>query len=217
MIAERPQIEKVIQTLTAKGDFDVTLGRLGATLGVLWGPFGVTGGWLGGSLGTFLVYFRIVLDRWGSLQHRFDYEMHVSRKYTFFQLILMIFWYQLLDLYSLFDHFGVTLALILTSEGDFGLRCELFGRTLDHLGDKKAIRGEALGGSWGGMERKSSDRNGQKSKKSESNSKNCSYRGRLGVKKVEFSIKNAWNRFANLCSPPRQEQHFWKNVMQKVS
>ena len=44
MIAKRLQIEKVIQTLTAKGDFDVTLGRLGATLGVLWGPFGVTGG-----------------------------------------------------------------------------------------------------------------------------------------------------------------------------
>ena len=43
MIAKRPQIEKVIQTLTAKGDFDVTLGRLGATLGVLWGSFGVTG------------------------------------------------------------------------------------------------------------------------------------------------------------------------------
>ena len=63
MIAKRPQIEKVIQTLTAKGDFDVTLGRLGATLDVLWGPFGVTGGWLGGSLGTFLVYFPIVLDR----------------------------------------------------------------------------------------------------------------------------------------------------------
>ena len=44
MIEKRPQIEKVLQTLTAKGDFDVTLGRLGATLGVLWGPFGVTGG-----------------------------------------------------------------------------------------------------------------------------------------------------------------------------
>ena len=44
MIAKRLQIEKVFQTLTAKGDFDVTLGRLGATLGVLWGPFGVTGG-----------------------------------------------------------------------------------------------------------------------------------------------------------------------------
>ena len=44
MIAKRLQIEKVFQTLTANGDFDVTLGRLGATLGVLWGPFGVTGG-----------------------------------------------------------------------------------------------------------------------------------------------------------------------------
>ena len=44
MIAKRLQIEKVFQTFTAKGDFDVTLGRLGATLGVLWGPFGVTGG-----------------------------------------------------------------------------------------------------------------------------------------------------------------------------
>ena len=44
MIEKRPQIEKVLQTLTAKGDFDVTLGHLGVTLGVLWGPFGVTGG-----------------------------------------------------------------------------------------------------------------------------------------------------------------------------
>ena len=43
MIEKRPQIEKVLQTLTAKRDFDVTLGRLGATLGVLWGSFGVTG------------------------------------------------------------------------------------------------------------------------------------------------------------------------------
>lgn len=42
-----------------------------------------------------------------------------------------------------------------------------------------------------GMERKNSDRNGQKSEKSKSNDKKCSYRGRLGVKKVEFSIKSA--------------------------
>ena len=42
-----------------------------------------------------------------------------------------------------------------------------------------------------GMERKNSDRNGQKSEKSKSNAKKCSYRGRLGVKKVEFSIKSA--------------------------
>ena len=42
-----------------------------------------------------------------------------------------------------------------------------------------------------GMERKNSDRNGQKSEKSKSNDKKCSYRGRLGVKKVKFSIKSA--------------------------
>ena len=42
-----------------------------------------------------------------------------------------------------------------------------------------------------GMERTNSDRNGQKSEKSKSNDKKCSYRGRLGVKKVEFSIKSA--------------------------
>ena len=42
-----------------------------------------------------------------------------------------------------------------------------------------------------GMERTNSDRNGQKSEKSKSNAKKCSYRGRLGVKKVEFSIKSA--------------------------
>ena len=40
-------------------------------------------------------------------------------------------------------------------------------------------------------ERKNSDRNGQKSEKSKSTAKKCSYRGRLGVKKVEFSIKSA--------------------------
>ena len=39
--------------------------------------------------------------------------------------------------------------------------------------------------------RTNSDRNGQKSEKSKSNDKKCSYRGRLGVKKVEFSIKSA--------------------------
>ena len=42
-----------------------------------------------------------------------------------------------------------------------------------------------------GMERKNSDRNGQPSEKSKSKDKKCSYRGRLGVKKVEFSIKSA--------------------------
>ena len=38
-----------------------------------------------------------------------------------------------------------------------------------------------------GMERKSGDRNGQKREKSKYNYKKCSYRGRLGVKKNEFS------------------------------
>ena len=42
-----------------------------------------------------------------------------------------------------------------------------------------------------GMERNNNDRIGQKSEKSKSNAKKCSYRGRLGVKKVEFSIKSA--------------------------
>ena len=39
--------------------------------------------------------------------------------------------------------------------------------------------------------RNNSDRNGQKSEKSKSNDKKCSYRGRLGVKKVNFFIENA--------------------------
>ena len=38
--------------------------------------------------------------------------------------------------------------------------------------------------------RKNSDQNGQKSEKSKSNDKKCSYRGRLGVKKVKFLIEN---------------------------
>ena len=41
-----------------------------------------------------------------------------------------------------------------------------------------------------GMERTNSDRNGQKSEKSKSNDKKCSYRGRLGVKKVKFLIES---------------------------
>ena len=51
--------------------------------------------------------------------------------------------YQQVDLYSHFDHFEVTLALFLTSEDDFRLLGELFGHTLDHVGDTKAI--------WGGF------------------------------------------------------------------
>jgi len=43
----------------------------------------------------------------------------------------------------------------------------------------------------GPKKRKNSDRNGQQSEKSKSNDKTCSYRGRLGVKKMEFSIKSA--------------------------
>ena len=42
-----------------------------------------------------------------------------------------------------------------------------------------------------GTERKNGDRNGQKSEKSKYNYKKCSYRGRLGVKKVNFLIKIA--------------------------
>ena len=40
-----------------------------------------------------------------------------------------------------------------------------------------------------GMERTNRDRNGQKSEKSKYNYKKCSYRGRLGVKKVNFLIR----------------------------
>ena len=42
-----------------------------------------------------------------------------------------------------------------------------------------------------GMERKNRHRNGQESEKSKLNDKKCSYRGRLGVKKVKFLIKIA--------------------------
>ena len=61
-----------------------------------------------------------------------------------------------------------------------------------------------------GMERKNGDRNGQKSEKSKYNYKKCFYRGRLGVKKLNFLIKIAWSRFAKMCPPLKQEQHFWK-------
>ena len=59
-----------------------------------------------------------------------------------------------------------------------------------------------------GMERKIRDRNGQKSEKSKLNYKKCSYRGRLGVKKVKFFIKITWSRFAKMCPPLEREQHF---------
>ena len=68
-----------------------------------------------------------------------------------------------------------------------------------------------------GMERTNGDRNGQKTEKSKYNYKKCSSWGRLGVKKIKFLIKIAWSRFAKMLSPLEQEQHFWKNVMQKVS
>ena len=42
-----------------------------------------------------------------------------------------------------------------------------------------------------GMERKIRDRNGQKSEKSKLNDKKCSYRYRMGVKKVKLLIKIA--------------------------
>ena len=66
MIAKRPQIEKVLQTLTAKGDyFDVTLGHLGATLratlGTLWSHRGVTWGVLRHIFGVFS-------DRFGQIR-----------------------------------------------------------------------------------------------------------------------------------------------------
>ena len=43
----------------------------------------------------------------------------------------------------------------------------------------------------GFKKRKNSDQNGQKSEKSKSNDKKCSYRRRLGVKKVKILIENA--------------------------
>ena len=56
-----------------------------------------------------------------------------------------------------------------------------------------------------------------KNEKSKLNHKKWSYRGRLGVKKVNFLIEIAWSRFAKMCPPLEQEQHFWKNVMQIMS
>ena len=59
-----------------------------------------------------------------------------------------------------------------------------------------------------GMERKNGDRNGQKSEKSKYNYRKCSYRGRLGIKKIKDLIKIARSRFAKMSSPLEQEQHF---------
>ena len=58
---------------------------------------------------------------------------------------------------------------------------------------------------------------GKKAKRANSMTKKCSYRDRLGAKKVKFLIKITWSRFAKMCPPLEQEQYFWKNVMQKMS
>ena len=63
-----------------------------------------------------------------------------------------------------------------------------------------------------GMERKNGDRNGQKSEKSKSNHKKCSYRGRFGVKKVKcFSLK-LLEVVLQKCVPRSSKNNIFENM-----
>ena len=61
-----------------------------------------------------------------------------------------------------------------------------------------------------GMERTNRDRNGQKSEKSKSSDKKCSYRGRLDVKKNDFVDSNRLKSFCKNGSPARAGTTFLK-------
>ena len=65
--------------------------------------------------------------------------------------------------------------------------------------------------------RKNSDRNGQKSDKSKSNEKKCSFWGRSGVKQVKMLIESVWNNFSENVLPTAARSTFWKNVMREMS
>ena len=81
-----------------------------------------------------------------------------------------------IDGYEIYKNVGVMRTLIF-ADGALG------AKNAPHCGHKQYFEE--------GMERTNSDRNGQKSEKNKSNDTKCSYRGRLGVKKVEFSITSA--------------------------
>ena len=81
-----------------------------------------------------------------------------------------------IDGYEIYKNVGVMHAVVSADRAQEAKSAQVMGRLQNSNGLKK---------------RKNSDRNGQKSEMSKSNAKKCSYRGRLGVKKVEFSIKSA--------------------------
>ena len=78
--------------------------------------------------------------------------------------------------YEIYKNVGMMHAVVFADGAQEAKNAQVIGQTQNSKGLKK---------------RKNSDRNGQKSEKSKSNDKKCSYRGRLGVKKVKFSIKSA--------------------------
>ena len=77
---------------------------------------------------------------------------------------------------EIYKNVGVMHAVVFADRAQEAKSAQVMGRLQNFNGLKK---------------RKNSDRNGQKSEKSKSNAKKCSYRGRLGVKKLKFSIKSA--------------------------
>ena len=78
--------------------------------------------------------------------------------------------------YEIYKNVIMMHAVVFADEAQEAKNAQVMGQTQNPKGLKK---------------RKISERNGPKSDKSNSNDKKCSYRGRLGVKKVEFSIKSA--------------------------
>ena len=81
-----------------------------------------------------------------------------------------------IDGYEIYKNVGVMHAVVFAHRAQEAKSAQVVGHNQNFNGLKK---------------RTNSDRNGQKSEKSKSNDKKCSYRGRLGVKKVKFLIKIA--------------------------
>ena len=97
--------------------------------------------------------------------------------------------------YEIYKNVGIVHAVVFADRAPEAKNAQVIGETQNSKGLKK---------------RKNSDRNGQKSDKSKSDEKKCSFWGRLGGGKVKTMIESAWSCFSKMCSPPRQEQHFLK-------
>ena len=104
--------------------------------------------------------------------------------------------------YEVYKNVGLTHVVVFADRDPEAKNAQVMGENQNSKGLKK---------------RKNSDRNGQKSDKSKSNKKKCSFWGRLGRKTVKQMIESAWSRFSKMCSPLQREALFWKNVMREMS